>query len=129
MRGWQQAFENPVVLPDGRQLVTLRQAADYILKLPKAEQNLEPWQTAIGCLIGAAEGRDFLMQARIGMLQALNRHVETPQLESPFQLPSASARMATRRRCLVSRRRQPYRAPRRSSFPDAPSDTPPCAAR
>jgi hypothetical protein len=29
-----------------------------------------------GCLIiGAAEGRDFLMQARIGMLRALNRHV------------------------------------------------------
>jgi hypothetical protein len=46
------------------------------MKLPKAEQNLEEWQTVIGCLIGAAEGRDFLMHARIGMLRALNRHVE-----------------------------------------------------
>jgi hypothetical protein len=27
------------------------------MKLPKAEQNLEEWQTAIGCLIGTAEGR------------------------------------------------------------------------
>jgi hypothetical protein len=26
-------------------------------------------------LIGAAEGRDFLMHARIGMLRALNRNV------------------------------------------------------
>jgi hypothetical protein len=27
-------------------------------------------------VIGAAEGRDFLMHARIGMLRVLNRHVE-----------------------------------------------------
>ena len=55
--------------------MTLRDAGDYITSLPKAEQNLEEWQTAIGCLIGAAEGRDFMMHARIGMLRALNRHV------------------------------------------------------
>ena len=42
--------------------------------MPKAE--LESWQTAIGCLLGAVEGRDFLMHARIGMLRALNRNVE-----------------------------------------------------
>jgi hypothetical protein len=69
-------LRRPVSLPVGRQLVTLKDAADYILKLPKAEQNLPEWQTAISCLIGAAEGRDFLMHARIGMLRALNRHVE-----------------------------------------------------
>jgi hypothetical protein len=31
--------------------------------LPKAEQDIEEWQTAIGCLIGAAEGRDLPMRA------------------------------------------------------------------
>jgi hypothetical protein len=46
------------------------------MKLPKAEQGLAEWQIAIACLIGAAEGRDFMMHARIGMLRALNRHVE-----------------------------------------------------
>jgi hypothetical protein len=51
-------FEDPIPLPDGGQLVTLKDAADYIMKLPKAEQDLVEWQTAIGCLIGAAEGRD-----------------------------------------------------------------------
>jgi hypothetical protein len=74
--GWQREFDDPIPLPRGRQLVTLQDAATYIMKLPKAEQNLEDWQTAIGCLIGAAEGRDFLMHARIGVLRALNRHVE-----------------------------------------------------
>jgi hypothetical protein len=43
-------------LPDCRKMLTLKDAAAYIMKLPKAEQNLEEWQTAIGCLIGAAEG-------------------------------------------------------------------------
>jgi hypothetical protein len=46
------------------------------MKLPKAEQNLEQWQTAIGCLIGAAEGGDFVMHARIGVLRALNCNIE-----------------------------------------------------
>jgi hypothetical protein len=76
MVDWSRAFDDPIPLPDGRQFVTLKDAADYIMRLPKAEQDLEPWQTAIGCLIGAAEGRDFLMHARVGMLRALNRNVE-----------------------------------------------------
>ena len=63
-------------MPHGRQLVTLQDAANHLLKLPKVEQNLPEWQTAIACLIGAAEGRDFLMHARIGVMRALNRHVE-----------------------------------------------------
>ena len=73
---WARPFDDPVLLPGGRELLTLRDAADYIMKLPKADQDLEEWQTAIGCLIGAAEGRDFLMHARIGVLRALNRNVE-----------------------------------------------------
>ena len=56
--------------------MTLRDAADYIMKLPKAEQNLEAWQTAVEALIMAAENRGPLMHARIGMLRALNRNVE-----------------------------------------------------
>jgi hypothetical protein len=46
------------------------------MKLPKAEQNLEPWQAATEALIMAAEGRGPLMHARVGVLRALNRHVE-----------------------------------------------------
>jgi hypothetical protein len=73
---WARPFDDPVLLPGGRKLVTLRDAADYIMKLPKAEQNLEAWQTAVEALIMAAEDRGPLMHARIGMLRALNRNVE-----------------------------------------------------
>jgi hypothetical protein len=34
------------------------------------------FSSAISCLIGAAQGRDFLMHARIRVLRALNRHGE-----------------------------------------------------
>jgi hypothetical protein len=66
----------PLACANGRQLVTLKDATDYVMKLPRAEQDLEEWQTAIGCPIGAAEGWDFVMHSRIGMLRALNRNIE-----------------------------------------------------
>ena len=48
---WADEFDDPV--PGCR---TLQDAADHILKLPKAEQQLPHWQTAVEMLIRAAEG-------------------------------------------------------------------------
>jgi hypothetical protein len=41
---WQRKFEDPIPLPKGRQLVTLKEAADYIMKLPKNESDLPEWE-------------------------------------------------------------------------------------
>ena len=41
MADWSRAFDEPISVPRGRQLVTLKDAANYIQKLPKAEQLLE----------------------------------------------------------------------------------------
>jgi hypothetical protein len=38
---WARLFDDPILLPGGRELLTLRDAADYIMKLPKAEHDLE----------------------------------------------------------------------------------------
>jgi hypothetical protein len=72
LRGWSTPFEDPISLPSGRQLVTLKDAANYIMMLPKAEQKLAQWQAATEALIMAAERRGPLMHARIGVLKALN---------------------------------------------------------
>ena len=48
MADWSRAFDDPIPLPRGRRLVTLKDAANYIQKLPKAEQDLEEWQAAAG---------------------------------------------------------------------------------
>jgi hypothetical protein len=46
-RGWKRPSEDPIPLPRGRQLVTLKDAVDYITRLPKAEHESPEWQTAI----------------------------------------------------------------------------------
>lgn len=71
MSDWDRKFEDPVVMPNGKPLTTLRDAAKYIQKLPKAEHDKSHWQTAGRCLIEAAEGRGPLLHARAGMLRAI----------------------------------------------------------
>ena len=56
--------------------MTLRDAADYIMRLPKAEQNLDAWQAAVEALLLVVDLNGPTMMARIGMLRALNRHVQ-----------------------------------------------------
>jgi hypothetical protein len=74
-RGWKRKFEDSIPLPRGRKLVTLEDAARYIQKLPKAEQQLEEWQTAVEVMILVAESNGGpTMMARIGVMRALNRH-------------------------------------------------------
>jgi hypothetical protein len=71
---WKRRFDDPIVLPDGRRLVTLQDAGTYITKLPKAEHEAPEWQTAMEMLLKAAErGGRWLMFARIGVMRALNR--------------------------------------------------------
>jgi hypothetical protein len=76
MADWFRAFDDPIPLPRGRQLVTLKHAAEYIQKLPKVEQHLEEWQAAVEALLLVVELDGPTMMARIGMMRALNRHVE-----------------------------------------------------
>jgi hypothetical protein len=75
MANWSRRFDDPIPLLRGRQLVTLQEAADYILKL-KAEQGLEEWQAAVEALLLVVEFGGPTMMARIGVLRALNRYVE-----------------------------------------------------
>jgi hypothetical protein len=61
-------------LPRGEKLVTLRDAALHITKLPKAEHDAKGWQAAKEALILVAELDGPTMFAR--MMRALNRKVE-----------------------------------------------------
>jgi len=73
---WDQRFYDPIILPGRKPLVTLRDAALYITKLPKAEHDAEEWQAAMQTLMLVAEHDGPTMFARIGVMRALNRHVE-----------------------------------------------------
>jgi hypothetical protein len=75
---WSRPFDDPVPTPKGKPHVTLKNAAAYIMKLPKREADAEHWQIAMEQLIDAAEGRNFIMHARIGMMRALNHGTPDP---------------------------------------------------
>jgi hypothetical protein len=69
-------FDQSVPLPSGPPARTLRDVANYIRCLPKADQDAPQWQTAIEALMDAAEDRAPMMFAKMGVLQAVNRNVE-----------------------------------------------------
>jgi hypothetical protein len=71
---WDQRFSDPIELPKGKRLVTLRDAALYITKLPKAEHDAAEWLVAMEALLLVAEHDGPTMFARIGIMQAINRH-------------------------------------------------------
>ena len=72
---WSQRFAEPIVLPDGAQLRTLREAVAHLGKaIPKSEHALASVTTAAECLTLAAEHGGPVEFARIATLQALNRH-------------------------------------------------------
>jgi hypothetical protein len=75
-KGWRRTFDEPIPLPRGRELVTLKDAGTYITKLPKAEHEAPEWQAAMQALILVATSGGPTMLARIGIMRALNRHVE-----------------------------------------------------
>ena len=75
--GWDRKFVEPIPLPKGKKLTTLRDAAHYITKLPKAEHDAPEWQAAVEFLLLAAEGKRPEMFAHIAMRQALNRRAPT----------------------------------------------------
>jgi hypothetical protein len=66
MTGWGRPFEDPIEV-DGRALVTLRDAGEYIAALPKDEHTAPEWQAAMEALILVAEGGGPTMFARIGV--------------------------------------------------------------
>ena len=74
--GWSRKFDEPIPLPNGRKLVTLKDAGDFITKLSKAEHTEPEWQAAMQALILVATHGGPTMFARIGIMRGLNRHVE-----------------------------------------------------
>ena len=70
---WDRPFDQPIPLPSGPPARTLRDAANYIKKLPKSEHESPEWRLAIHMLIEAAEDRGPMLFARMGLLRASSR--------------------------------------------------------
>jgi hypothetical protein len=73
---WDRPFDKPVPLPSGPPARTLRDAANYIKKLPQSEHDAPEWRLAIQMLIDAAEDRGPMLFAKMGMLHAMERDAQ-----------------------------------------------------
>jgi hypothetical protein len=78
---WSRRFDSPVPVQSRAPLRTLKDAAQFILALPKAEQQGTAWQVAAEVLKMTAEKGGPTMMARIGMMKALHhREPEAAQM-------------------------------------------------
>jgi hypothetical protein len=77
---WDRPFDQPVPLPSGSPARTLRDAANYIKKLPRSEYDRQEWRLAIQLLVDASEYRGPMLFARIGINRAVERQV-SPSLD------------------------------------------------
>jgi hypothetical protein len=68
---WSEEFDAPIMLDDGRELITLLDAGKYVTALPKKEQAKPHWRTAAGELLTAAERGGIVMMAELAMCQVL----------------------------------------------------------
>ena len=86
-KGWKRRFDEPIKLPGGGKLFTLKDAIAWLAKeIPQSEHRMKEVQTAARCVTEAAENGGPLRFARIGMLQAINRHKPVefdPKRKSP----------------------------------------------
>ncbi|MBN9007222.1 MAG: hypothetical protein J0H40_17630 [Rhizobiales bacterium] len=69
---WTRRLDPPIVLPEGRKLATLRDAAEYVLEQPPEVQSEPAWQHAAHALRNAAEREAAWMWfARPAMMRAI----------------------------------------------------------
>jgi hypothetical protein len=74
---WDSRFAEPIVLEDGGELATLRDAIRHLAQIiPKAERDMVDVLTASDLLTQAAEHDGPVEFARIATLRAINRNVE-----------------------------------------------------
>jgi hypothetical protein len=83
---WSHKFREPIELPNGERLVTLRDAIAWLAKaVPASEHDLPVVQMAAHCVTDAAESNGPMVFARISMLKAINR--DKPREFTPSHRP------------------------------------------
>jgi hypothetical protein len=73
---WSLPFSEPIALLDGSELASLRDAFDYLGKLPALEQSTKEWKTAAHFLTQAAEHDGAVAFARIATWRLINQQVD-----------------------------------------------------
>ena len=68
---WSARFDEPIPLPDGRELRTLLDAGRYVDALPRSMHEREEWQMVMEVLLSAVEGREPVRLAQVALTLVL----------------------------------------------------------
>lgn len=79
--GWDSEFFEPIELPRRKPLRTIRDAAEYVTKLPKSEREAEHWQPAAVLLKLIGENGGCVFFARLAVMHGLRRGVKSGRPE------------------------------------------------
>lgn len=87
MMGWSAKFNRSIELSRGNRLRTLAEARDYVLALPRSEQQKPHWEAAAGALtLKGQQAGNHTMFSEIGLRQALTGASTEPK-PRPAKLP------------------------------------------
>ena len=89
---WSRRFDEPVAMPDGSALATLRDAGSYITALPAATQKRPAWQAAAEALLVVVTHAGDPMLARIALMRALHES-HPPSPSAPRRKPAKVYRL------------------------------------
>jgi hypothetical protein len=95
---WSARFEDPIALTNGRALETLRDCCAVHHQATQGGTRCPEWQAAMEALLLVAELGGPTMFARIGVMRALNRHLER-QFSPDRKDPHWGRRKLARDRC------------------------------
>ena len=146
VHGWSRRFDEPIELPGGHKIETLRDSILWLARtVPKAEHGAKDVQTAACCVSEAAETNGSMLLAHLSMMVVINRiqhlgshslqkaTVNRSQKKNP-RLPGASRRVgiaaraaaapATIKQAFIEKKNSWHKRLIKLRYPHTPSSLP-----
>jgi hypothetical protein len=95
---WKQRFDDTIETPDGRTLKTLDDARRYLVTfaVPRQPDKKAMLTLALRAVLGAANGTDLMMHARIAVGRWVHRDAPPKEFDPDLKLPKWGKRKLKR---------------------------------
>lgn len=95
---WSRSFDDTITTPDGRKIKTLDDARRYLItfKVPRQPDKKQMLTLALRTVLGAAEGTDHIMHARIAVGRWVHRDDPPKEFNTDLKLPKWGKRKLKR---------------------------------
>lgn len=97
---WTRRFDDTIETPEGGKIKTLADARDYLVTfaIPRQPDKKLMLTNALRCVLGAANGTDVMMHARIAVGRWVHRDAPAKEFDPDLKLPKFGKRKMKRDR-------------------------------